>query len=89
MIHIHQPVEQSFVCVDCQNHIKHNGHISSDTFTLHECVLCEFLSTVYTSASAIEFSVFLLVVSFCCIKREQFVQQLVCGNSNPRAPPSF
>lgn len=49
-LHVHKQMPASQYCTECVNHTPHNGHISLDTFTVHECVLCQFVQLSYLKA---------------------------------------
>ena len=38
-------------CSACLHHIHHNGHLSSNTFTIDHCVLCTFLHNGHLSSN--------------------------------------
>ena len=87
-IHVHD-VEVAVVeqeCTDCVHHNCH-GHLMASAFSMHECVLCQFLSLTFTAASAAA------VVFFCRIfsVRYAWTQNAVCmpdfGVPGLRAPP--
>ena len=40
-------------CSACLHHIHHNGHLSSNTFTIDHCVLCTFLALPYVAGTVL------------------------------------
>jgi hypothetical protein len=61
-IHYHQPVTHiSAECADCVHHIHHSGHFTIAAEHIDDCVLCQFLSLVYTAATA---SLLVLFINF-------------------------
>ena len=65
-LHHHEPTANLAAdCVECAHHIHHSGHFTAATEHVNDCVLCQFLSLVYTPAAT------LMVVSsnvncLCC-----------------------
>lgn len=50
-LHHHEAVMNAAIdCADCTHHVHHSGHFTIDTSHLDDCVLCQFLSLVYTPA---------------------------------------
>ena len=58
-LHIHQPAAVTIDCVDCDHHVQHHGHMTATAASMHDCVLCQFLSLPFIPATilAIVFSV--------------------------------
>ena len=53
-LHRHQPAaNQATDCVECAHHVHHSGHLTVATEHLDDCVLCQFLSLVYTPAATL------------------------------------
>ena len=53
-LHRHQPAaDQATDCVECAHHVHHSGHLTAATEQLDDCVLCQFLSLVYTPAATL------------------------------------
>ena len=51
-LHRHEAVASVAVdCVDCAHHVHHSGHITSLADHMADCLLCQFLSLVYTAAA--------------------------------------
>lgn len=74
-------------CGDCTHHIHHSGHITTAVEHIDDCVLCQFLSLVYTPAV-----ILLVVIPFSLTIRGilsniNFVYCKVVLYKSPRAPP--
>lgn len=53
-VHVHQPSESTTIdCYACQHHIHHDGHLSTTTFSIDNCLLCHFLTTPFVAAAAV------------------------------------
>ena len=53
-LHRHQPAaDHATDCVECAHHVHHSGHLTAATEQLDDCVLCQFLSLVYTPATTL------------------------------------
>lgn len=53
-LHHHQPTaNQANDCVECAHHVHHSGHLTVATEHLDDCVLCQFLSLLYTPAATL------------------------------------
>ena len=51
-IHRHEAVASTATdCVECTHHVHHAGHFSILTNHLDNCLLCQFLHLVYTTAA--------------------------------------
>lgn len=52
-LHHHQPIANTVAeCADCAHHIHHSGHFTTTAEHIDDCVLCQFLNLVYTTATA-------------------------------------
>ena len=53
-LHRHEDVANTAVnCADCMHHVHHSGHLTIDSNHMDDCVLCQFLSLVYTPAASL------------------------------------
>lgn len=53
-LHRHQnAANQATDCVECAHHIHHSGHLTAATEHPDDCVLCQFLSLIYTPAATL------------------------------------
>ena len=79
-MHIHQPaVDETASCVECAHHVNHPGHF--------DCVLCQFLSLVYTSAAVIQAVTFVALTTMVSLSSISAVCSKVYHSQSPRAPP--
>ena len=74
-------------CSACAHHVHHSGHLTADANHMDDCVLCQFLSLVYTPAASL-----LVVIPFCMtILATPSSINTVCCEANQykptRAPP--
>ena len=87
-LHHHEAAESATIdCTDCMHHVHHSGHFTADASHMDDCVLCQFISLVYTAAT-----ILLVVISFNLTN--QVIPSnvnLVCRATNlykpTRAPP--
>jgi hypothetical protein len=87
-VHIHQPaVDESASCVECAHHVNHPGHFTSAIEHLDDCVLCQFLSLVYTPAAVVQAVTFVALTTMVSIAGTQMVASEVGHRKSPRAPP--
>ena len=57
-LHRHQPVaDQTTDCQECAHHVHHSGHLTAAAEQLNDCVLCQFLSLLYTPAVTLLLSI--------------------------------
>lgn len=76
-------------CQDCVSHVRHNAHIASAVPSLHDCVLCNFLSVTYTYAPILAFAVIVPVHRCRSIVTVQHIVRCACCAKMLRAPPSL
>ena len=89
-LHIHQPAAAAAIdCVDCEHHVQHHGHLTASTASMHDCVLCQFLSLPFIPATilAIVFSVSFTQKGrfYLCPETAQKEPSLLCT----RGPPYY
>lgn len=73
-VHIHKPVaDETANCVECAHHVNHPGHFTSAVEHLDDCVLCHFLSLVYTPAAVILAVTFVVLTTMASISSIQMV----------------
>jgi len=74
-------------CGDCAHHIHHSGHITTAAEHFADCVLCQFLSLVYTTATV---SFIVLCVNYAQ-KRRFFFNSIILQRESSlwctRGPP--
>ena len=87
-LHCHEVTANAAIdCADCTHHVHHSGHLTADASHMDDCVLCQFLSLVYTPAVSL-----LVVIPFCLtiLSTPSNVNMVSCeaGQKNStRAPP--
>lgn len=87
-LHVHRSAEYvDDVCTQCVHHEPHAGHITSETPSLHECVLCQLTTLQYVAPAAVVFSVLLVVNTGNVLWREQRVPVIAIARWSSRAPP--
>ena len=53
-MHRHEAVASAAVdCVECAHHVHHSGHFTTSVDHMDDCLLCQFLHLVYTTAAVI------------------------------------
>ena len=68
-LHRHDVANTAIDCADCAHHVHHSGHLTADSNNMDDCVLCQFLSLIYTPAA-----ILLVVIPFSLI-----IQAIVCS----------
>ena len=87
-MHIHQPaVDETASCVECAHHVNHPGHFTSAVEHLDDCVLCQFLSLVYTPAAVIQAVIFVALTTMASVGCIQMVAGEAGHIKSTRAPP--
>lgn len=86
-LHHHQAAASAADCVECDHHVQHHSHLTAGGETMHDCVLCQFLSLPYIPATAIAVALF-AVVNTIAPQRDLFLIVSDGGNAkSSRAPP--
>ena len=53
-LHRHKAVASAAVdCTECAHHVHHSGHFTTSVDHVGDCLLCQFLHLVYTTAAVI------------------------------------
>ncbi len=53
-VHEHgQVADASMDCYQCLHHIHHGGHLTTEAFSMANCLLCQLLSTPFEPSSAV------------------------------------
>lgn len=89
-LHVHGDVRLGAEeCYQCSHHLHHSGHLSEGGISLHDCVLCQFVSTPYIAAVVLAFVPLLYV----CVQRQSLSNPSLCRKAWDivllRAPPVF
>lgn len=85
--HVHEHVEDDFVCQDCINHVDHAGHISMGSMTTGDCLLCSFFSLTYVGVQCVTMIYASVVLTSTFAER---TQRVICSGRcviSLRAPP--
>lgn len=73
-------------CNECVQHHCH-GHLGQQTASLHECVLCQFLSLPMLTVAVLTLIIFNKVSKIHFVQRQSIVHFDACGIPTLRAPP--
>ncbi|MBQ6651827.1 MAG: hypothetical protein IJM81_00315 [Prevotella sp.] len=87
--HVHHDMEGAGACADCIHHVRHDSHFSTASFSIDNCVLCQFSGIPFLFAVAFALAVF--------VKTERRLMpsgivghlSLFSTLHSPRAPPVF
>ena len=88
-LHTHEPEFQEEECAECVHHQSCPGHLASGTLTLHECVLCQFLSLTFFATVTVAFIVRLINE---CVYQDASTAHVRVYQGGPtalRAPPTL
>ena len=87
-LHRHQTVANPAAdCAECAHHVHHSGHFTMAADSLHECLLCQFLSSPVIPATILA-----IVFSSSSTQQGQFFLHTMAAQAEPsyyhtRAPP--
>jgi hypothetical protein len=88
-LHRHEAVVSADIdCMECVHHVHHSGHLSTTVDHLDDCLLCQFLSFVYTAAAT---TLLLPLVIFAQNRRCFLNSKIKSGEPSvlfTRGPPS-
>ncbi len=88
LFHVHSDCsETELTCQACVNHQAHAGHLSSATGHLHDCVLCQLMSTSYLVASFIILPILVARYRPLYAELATILQHAQRGIVGLRAPP--
>ena len=73
-------------CSECTHHQCH-GHLGVLTTTMHDCVLCQFLTLTFVAAAVFAVVLFNKVCRIHIALRQQIILHDVWGITSLRAPP--
>lgn len=86
-LHIHELEESSgATCIECV-HGHCGGHLTQMTTTMHQCVLCQFLTLTFVSFGVVTLIIINKVVSVRTDARHRRVCVAYSGIVGLRAPP--
>ena len=88
-LHIHplQPSAAGEECADCVQH-HCGGHIGQQVLTIHDCVLCQFLSLQMLAAAMTDVTTNNYVCTRCHAQCQPALLTQVLGNIVMRGPPA-
>ena len=88
-LHIHQPVSVATECADCAHHVQHHGHLSASTGSMHDCVLCQFLSLPFLPATILTVVLSVSLTVIATNRNVHFVCYEAGKAQSTRAPPYY
>ena len=53
-------------CVECVHHVPHSGHLTAQSFSVDDCLLCQFHALPYLPAAVVMLVAFLPVNRMAC-----------------------
>ena len=74
-------------CVQCEHHQPHDGHMSSQSASLHDCVLCQFTTLTFVAAVVFAVVIYNKVHTSVIARRQSICLFGGCGIPTLRAPP--
>ena len=86
-LHIHDYVVAQGDCYECANHLHHSGHISLQTASFHDCVLCQFVSLPFLLALTLVVAVAVAVGTLRLVTSFSLYLSAASSIHAPRAPP--
>ena len=88
MLHVHRgAVYVEDACYQCVHHEPHAGHITAQTFHLHDCVLCQLTTLQYVPAAVIGIAFVLRLCLGSVLWPSQRVPVAAIARQSTRAPP--
>jgi len=85
--HVHRDMGADEVCTDCLHHVNHDSHLSTASFSIDNCVLCQFAGVPYLFAVAMALVVFVSVRPMAVSFHTANSLTLLFTLHSPRAPP--
>jgi len=86
-LHIHDSDETGTTCVECVKHHCH-GHVGQLMSSVHDCVLCQFLSLSFVVPVVAAIAVYNKVFIFSDAERQSSLLIGASGIPTLRAPPA-
>jgi hypothetical protein len=81
----HADVENT--CVQCEHHVPHAGHISAQTVSHGDCVVCQFTTLSYLPSLVVAFSSIVCPTTADVVWQPVMVAAVYIGLQSSRAPP--
>ena len=73
-------------CADCAHHV-HHGHLTTGSVSMHECLLCQFISFSYVAATTLAIALPSASIMASLFRQTTFCCQQVGSYRFTRAPP--
>lgn len=73
-------------CADCAHHV-HHGHLTTGSVSMHECLLCQFISFSYVAATTLAIALPSASITASLFSQTAFCCQQVGSYRSTRAPP--
>lgn len=74
-------------CVQCANHIHHDGHLDAYSDNVHDCVLCQLASLPYIAPTVVAIAVAVCALHVVYTEKSDCLRLGVCDVKSTRAPP--
>ena len=88
-LHVHHQAEASEqACAECVHH-QCSGHLTQLVTTIHQCVLCQFITLPFIALTAATLIIYNKVYSVRIDARRHHVLMVHPGIVGLRAPPAF
>lgn len=88
--HFHSIPSVPVDCDDCLEHVHHPGHITQDSATVDECLLCRFLSQRFVAPAGLpELKVDAVLISLVAEPLTEAFIDVCYGVPTLRAPPTI
>lgn len=88
-LHVHEGGRDvTAVCNACINHQAHAGHLTVGIDNLHDCLLCQFLSLSFVSATGVLTATLIVLRRSLFIECETLYVSAAHNLNGTRAPPS-
>lgn len=88
-LHIHETSQaEETACAECVQHQCH-GHLTPFSSSVHQCVLCQFLTLTFVAAAVAAVICTLPKRITVCARHSHAVRLTYCGVIGLRAPPAF
>ncbi len=86
--HVHGSVrEAEGSCYQCVHHQPHNGHLTTAELPIHDCLLCQFVSTPYLAVATLVLIAPVVCKFSVAISGSSVLAGLAWDTISPRAPP--
>lgn len=86
-LHRHETVADTAAdCIECAHHV-HHSHLTAGFSSIHDCLLCQFLTLNYIAAAAVALAPAALNVSAIIRRQAHALRNRIGGSRDSRAPP--